>query len=136
MTKIQRAVAVTVLSLAMTLVLPTGPAQALYNGTATCNGTYVKSVRWDGVYHVNPTSFGRQYTRYAIGTAWAEAQRCMNLVPLSPSVQYSLYTQFQCHAYLSAGAFGVYSGGAEWDLETYRSATTNWWTWARNKCNW
>jgi hypothetical protein len=131
----RRVLAALGLAIATTLV-PAGSADAVWSGTATCNGTYVKTVRWDGAYHVNPTSVGRQAARYATASAWAEATRCMSPVPLSQSVINSLYTQFQCHAHMSAGAFGYYSGGAEWDLETYRPATTNWWTWVRNKCNW
>lgn len=133
--RLARVVAILTLFGAVNLFVPSGSAQALVNGTVTCNGTYVKAVRWDGVYHVNPTSYGRQFAKFAINSAWAEATRCMSLVPLSSTVQYSLYTQFACHAYWSAGAFGTYTGGAEWDLETYRPASTNWWTWTRNKCN-
>jgi hypothetical protein len=101
-----------------------------------CNARYVKGIRvvrsgGNVVIHVNPTTYGRWATRLNTAAGWKEVQACG-----ARASSASLRSQFDCHAFGSAGLFGYYFGGAEWDLEGWRSPTWNWRTWVSKRCNW
>jgi len=98
------------------------------NRKKQCNGRYIESVLWDFtdkglVLRVEPTTYGRQAAKLRNGSAWKEVVACKPSRYSSWSFDSvavkNLENQFNCHADLSVGAFGKYSGGSEWDLESY-----------------
>ncbi|MGH9213949.1 MAG: DUF2599 domain-containing protein [Acidimicrobiales bacterium] len=113
--------------------------------TRVCNSANVVKVRVSGygrslVVSVEPTGQARWLARFTPGM-WDEVWGCMPY----PGSLYgwqgdSLYKQLACHAIFSASVPGVtgWSGGATWDLETWRPDVS----WPRmyqvwdHRCNW
>jgi hypothetical protein len=96
-----------------------------------CNGDWIKSVDWipvansQWVIHIDPTTKARLVGRFNVNAIWAQLNSCVptgvRTYPYKDrTASDSAYNQLLCHAALSAGGFGVYSGGATWDLETWR----------------
>lgn len=111
--------------------LVTAPSASAYY--QQCNTTWVKSVNWipqsDGhwIISIDPTTQARFSARFHLGAVWHEVNTCvpvgLRTYPYRRGTDAaSAWTQLWCHAYLSYGipGLGFYTGGATWDLETWR----------------
>ncbi len=73
-------------------------------------------------------------------STWECATMAINsfTAPAIFATEASYRSQYYCHAYGSVGipGTGKWTGGTHWDLEGWRGATWNTWTWVYNRCNW
>jgi Protein of unknown function (DUF2599) len=136
--RIVSALLMAVLSSLGLLAITSRPAAAdlpptAYDSYTACNSAYVTGVgvaTKDRTISIFPNwaALGS-----AVGT-WNAAKNCSAAIRnASQAVRDSLYAQLACHVQYSAG---LSLGGRVWDLETFRPATWNQWTWVRTKCNW
>ncbi len=152
METVKRITAFTVLVALVALVVfaPAEPAsaQGATRRGVCMPGRWVKSVAWTqgkgGHWRleVDPTTAARTHGRSNVTRIWNEISNCPP-VPLKKSFLdgtsngMSALSQLACHALFSVGAFGTYTGGATWGLETDRRpinpAIQDYVRW---QCNW
>lgn len=134
-----------VLSAGTTIALaPSADAATRVDYSATCNRTWVQSVRVAGydrnvIVSMVPTSRARWLGRSNVGAIWSDIWSC---VPY-PSGLYgwqgdSMWQQLACHATWSANIGGGWTGGPTWDFESWRPSVSMSYAlqvW-RHSCNW
>lgn len=97
-----------------------------------------------GVLVVEPSGAARGLARFSLGSGWIDTWRCAKYAigeiddQFTYGTENSYHSQYECHA----NGVGVpvpggrWQGGPTWDLEGWRDASWNPFTWVSAKCNW
>lgn len=124
--------------LAASLLVPRQAEAATLVTSVRCTGiasTYVSRINvYTNKISIRPTTIGR-YTRRS--TMWWATNRCAPSAGKAMLARRTIRDQFDCHTVWDVYLPGHgWTAGPTWDLETYRRATRNQWTWYRTGCNW